>query len=146
DRLALGDGLGDDFGERGQRFVGGPAVGVGALGEREQELSAVHGGLQLGVSMGPVRRGRQPVTSIPEKRESAPKYHMICVPYISPSGSLISSSRTPSGSRKYSDVPLTWAYSIPAASSLSLRRAHVSGATEIARCCRPPSTSAYGPR
>src|SRR5262245_37433422 len=72
-RLALGDGLGDDVGERGQRFVGGPAVGFGALGEREHELSAVHGASSLGFRLGPVRRGRQPATSIPEKRESAPK-------------------------------------------------------------------------
>src|SRR5262245_3592425 len=72
-RLTLGDGLGDDVGERGQRFVGGPAVGFGALGEREHELSAVHGASSLGFRLGPVRRGRQPATSIPEKRESAPK-------------------------------------------------------------------------
>ena len=32
--------------------------------------------------------------------------HSTFVPYISPSGSASSSSRTPSGSRKYSDVPL----------------------------------------
>src|SRR4029079_7534214 len=53
--LATGDGVGDRVDERLQVGVGGALVGVGALGERGDEVSAVHGWLLLvcrGVSKG----------------------------------------------------------------------------------------------
>lgn len=50
-----------------------------------------------------------------------PRRYVTLVPYISPRGSARSSRRTPSGSRKYMDVPLASWYGTPASSSLRRR-------------------------
>lgn len=62
-------------------------------------------------------------------------------PYISPSGSLISSILSPSGPARYSDEPDTWLYSTLAASRRSLISSQAGSGTDMAQWCNPPSTS-----
>src|SRR5664279_3313595 len=57
------------------------------------------------------------------------------VPYISPSGSAMSSIRAPSGSRKYTEVVLWTSCATPASSSRATSSSHRAGSTEIAMWC-----------
>ena len=80
---------------------------LGALGERENEFSSIHGGFLL-VGDTPAWHVETPKSVhsagfFTRRPGSGAIAQSTVLPYISPSGSLISSMRAPSGSRKYSD-------------------------------------------
>ena len=73
----------------------GAAAGRAAAGGAPHPLAAVPAGAAARAGYGP-----------PAPDAGRPRDYTTLLPYISPSGSAISSRRVPSGSRKYIELPL----------------------------------------
>lgn len=120
-----------------------PVVGIGGVvvaAEREGMLGIEPACVGLEAVVGPadIQRGR--VTAVVMIGAPFEMWEWwlraldqrTCDPYISPSGSAMSSRRAPSGSRKYRETSLCSISSMPASVSLRRRCSHRSGSTLIA--------------